>query len=109
MTHKMSEGATMTEGSMKVTQMTKEQVQEMMQQATTKMPTLSTTDKTTSTTSMESLFDRCGREKGITELVALVVDMHIANPIVAPRFMKWSAGKEKEDLVMLRFVSSFMS
>lgn len=42
-----------------------------------------------------SLFERLGREEGITALAGDLVDLHIKNPTLAPRFVNSDVAKMK--------------
>ena len=42
-----------------------------------------------------TLYERLGAEKGITKLVDDVVNLHMANPLVSPRFLPYKSRPEQ--------------
>jgi len=55
----------------------------------------------------KSLYERLGEIKGITKLVDDVVELHMLNPIVAPRFAPYAEDPEKLAVIKNHTVNFF--
>lgn len=57
------------------------------------------TTQTASTGTNGSLYDRLGRAEGIAALVDDIVETHMNNPVIAPRFQPYRSTPERLDQV----------
>ena len=55
----------------------------------------------------KSLYERLGEEKGITQLVTDVLDIHMANPTVSPRFKVLKEDKNHYQIIRQHSINFF--